>query len=160
MADKMVRAMAYLNRLPVAVSGAGGHNQTLRAACECYRFGLSKSEAAEALAWYNEYRCQPKWSAHELAHKLADAERIVSGAGQGGKHLGPAPARNYQRGAHKPFVAPPPPARKVKIVTPFRPVWEVSEAEEEARWASVAATLGITLVEFDERCGVEVERVA
>lgn len=153
MADTLTRAMAYLDRLPVAVSGQGGHNATLRAACECIRFGLSDGEAWQALQWFNDYRCQPKWSEHDLRHKLADARKMVSGGGQVGKHIGPA--RTGSRLARQ-FVPPPAPARKVKVVAPFRPLWEVSEAEEEARWANVAATLGLTLAEFDARCGVEV----
>lgn len=51
-------------------------------------------------------------------------------------------------------VAPAAPRRKVQPVTPFRPIWDVSEAEEEARWAAVAASLGLTLAEFDAQCGV------
>lgn len=152
MADTLTRAMAYLDRLPVAVSGQGGHNATLRAACECVRFGLSDADAWEALQWFNDYRCQPKWSEHELRHKLADARKIVSGGGQVGQHLG---RPRYGNRPARVFVAPAPPRRKVQTVTPFRPVWEVSEAEEEERWAAVAATLGLTLAEFDARCGVE-----
>lgn len=155
MADTLTRAMAYLDRLPVAVSGQGGHNATLRAACECMRFGLSDGEAWEALQWFNDYRCQPKWSEHELKHKLADARRIVTGNGQAGKHLGPARGWKDNR-QPRAFVPPPTPRRKVQPAMPFRPVWDVSEAEEEARWAAVAASLGLTLAEFDARCGVEV----
>lgn len=156
MADTLTRTMAYLDRLPVAVSGAGGHNATLRAACECFRFGLSDGEAWEALQWFNEYRCQPKWSEHELRHKLADARKIVSGGGQAGKHLGPARTWKGNRPART-FTPPPAPARRVAVAAPRpRPVWDVSEAEEEARWVAVAATLDLTLAEFDARCGVEV----
>lgn len=160
MADKMTRVMAYLDRLPVAVSGAGGHNMTLRAACECYRFGLSKAEAAQALDWYNENRCQPKWSANELAHKLNDAARIVGGAGQSGKRLGPEPARGFGRTQHKGFVPPPAPRRKVQVAHKVVPVVQRSAADEEAWWAGVAATMGLTLAEFDERCGLEVGETA
>ncbi len=148
--------MAYLDRLPVAVSGAGGHNATLRAACECFRFGLSEAEAWGCLQWFNEYRCQPKWSEHELRHKLADARKIVSGGGQAGKHLGTQYQGRGNRQART-FTPPPAPARRVIVTAPKpRPVWDVSEAEEEARWARTAARLGLTLAEFDARCGVEV----
>ena len=68
------RAMAYLEKLPDAIEGSGGHNATLRAACECIRFGLSGSEIQEAMGWFNDNRCRPKWSAKELAHKIESAQ--------------------------------------------------------------------------------------
>lgn len=72
------RCLAYLATLPPAVSGSGGHNATLRAACECVRFGLTDSEAMQALGEFNR-RCQPAWSEHELAHKLASARKLALG---------------------------------------------------------------------------------
>lgn len=66
--------LAYLAKLPGAVSGSGGHSATLRAACECIRFGLTDGEAMTALAEYNR-RCSPPWSERELAHKIADARK-------------------------------------------------------------------------------------
>lgn len=151
--DTLARALAYLDKLPVAVSGAGGHNATLRAACECFRFGLTPAEAWEALQWFNTYRCQPAWSEHELRHKLADAQKIVSGGGQMAKHIGGSRRPSVART----FVAPPAPTRRVRsAAVPVVPIWDVSEAEEERRWARVADDLGLTLAEFDERCGVEV----
>jgi hypothetical protein len=78
------RALAYLDKLPPAISGSGGHNATLRAACECVRFGLSEGEAWQALQWFNAHRCQPAWSEKELRHKLADAQKIVAASGQAG----------------------------------------------------------------------------
>ena len=71
------RAMAYLEKLPPAIAGSGGHDATLRAACECIRFGLSDSEIAEAMNWYNVNRCKPEWKPKELAHKIASAKRLA-----------------------------------------------------------------------------------
>lgn len=94
------RCLAYLNQLPPAVSGSGGHNATLRAACECVRFGLTDAEGMQALSAYNR-RCQPPWAERELAHKLASARKIASnetgtrGAGQ----RGPKAARTFDRAA-------------------------------------------------------------
>lgn len=156
MADKVSRAMAYLEKLPVAVSGGGGHNATLRAACECFRFGLSEGEAWECLQWFNTYRCQPAWSEHELKHKLASAQAMTAKGGQVAKHLGGQ--RGYNRPARQ-FVAPPTPTKRVTVAQPVKvvmPCWDVSEAEEERRWARVAAELGYTLEEYDVRCGNEV----
>lgn len=66
---------AYLAKLPFAVSGAGGHPATLRAACECVRFGLSDGDALALLREWNGTHCQPPWTEKELAHKLTDARR-------------------------------------------------------------------------------------
>lgn len=66
--------LAYLDILPPAISGSGGHNATFRAACECVRFGLTDAEALAALRRYNA-RCSPPWSERELQHKLDSARR-------------------------------------------------------------------------------------
>lgn len=69
------RAIAYLRKCPPAISGSGGHNATLRAACECVRFGLSDIEMWDAMSWYNENRCQPIWTEKELRHKIDTAKQ-------------------------------------------------------------------------------------
>jgi hypothetical protein len=68
------RAAAYLDRIPPAISGSGGHSQTYAAATAMvHGFGLDP-EAAFSLLWdrYNP-RCQPPWSEKELRHKVGDA---------------------------------------------------------------------------------------
>ena len=68
------RAAAYLDRIPPAISGSGGHSQTYAAATAMvHGFGLDP-EAAFSLLWdrYNP-RCQPPWSEKELRHKVSDA---------------------------------------------------------------------------------------
>ena len=67
-------ARAYLDKLPAAVSGTGGHKATLTAACWCVRFGLSDTDAMALLREYSA-RCTPPWTEKELAHKLAAAHR-------------------------------------------------------------------------------------
>lgn len=74
----LTQCLAYLAKLPPAVSGSGGHSATLRAACECVRFGLTDSEAMQALAEYNR-RCSPPWSERELAHKVTSARKLAGG---------------------------------------------------------------------------------
>lgn len=72
--DVLRRAAAYLDRIPPAVSGAGGHPQTYAAATAMvHGFGLDP-ETAFNLLWtrYNP-RCQPPWSEKELRHKVNDA---------------------------------------------------------------------------------------
>ncbi|MBK9126204.1 MAG: DUF3987 domain-containing protein [Phycisphaerales bacterium] len=68
------RAAAYLDRIPPAISGSGGHSQTYTAATAMvHGFGLDP-EAAFSLLW-NRYnpRCDPPWSEKELRHKVTDA---------------------------------------------------------------------------------------
>lgn len=73
--DASSRAAKYLERIPPAVSGQGGHNQTFNAACILVLgFGLSVDEAYPLLASWNQ-QCQPPWSEKELRHKLDDARK-------------------------------------------------------------------------------------
>lgn len=71
-------ARAYLDKLPPAISGAGGHPATFRAACEIVRFGLGDADALALLRDYNR-RCSPPWTEKELLHKLTDARRKAGG---------------------------------------------------------------------------------
>jgi P4 family phage/plasmid primase-like protien len=69
------RARLYLDKVPPAVSGQGGHNQTFRAACVLVQgFNLSAEEAMPLLKEWNE-SCQPPWAGKELLHKLRSAEK-------------------------------------------------------------------------------------
>ena len=138
------RVLAYLEKLPPAVSGSGGHNATLRVACECYRFGLSDSEALEALEWFNAYRCSPPWKSHELRHKLDDARKIVSATGEANsKARGSRPVRVFR-----------PPSSNGSQPADTRPICQRSAAEEEIWWAKVALERGMTLETFDRRAGL------
>src|SRR6516165_235606 len=67
------RVWAYLDRCDPAISGQRGHDTTFRVSCALVRgFGLSRSEALQALAYYNQ-KCVPAWSQEELEHKIDDA---------------------------------------------------------------------------------------
>jgi putative DNA primase/helicase len=79
--DRVARCRKYLEKLPPAVSGQGGHNQTMQAACDCYRFDLADGEAWALLTEYNT-RCVPPWSEKELRHKLDDARKTVTADGE------------------------------------------------------------------------------
>ncbi len=69
------RARAYLARIPGAVSGSGGHNDTFHAACVLVNgFALSVAEALPLLLEWNS-TCQPPWSEADLRHKLTDADK-------------------------------------------------------------------------------------
>lgn len=76
------RAAKYLQHVPPAVSGQGGHNQTFRAACVLViGFGLSPDRAYPILDGWNQ-SCQPPWSEKDLRHKLSDADKHSGERGQ------------------------------------------------------------------------------
>jgi len=72
---RIERARRYVDRLPPAISGSGGHNQTLATACRLVEFGLSEEEAWQVLMGWNETHCRPPWDEADLRHKLTDAFR-------------------------------------------------------------------------------------
>jgi hypothetical protein len=83
------RCRKYLQCVPDAVSGNHGHARTFRAACECFRFGLTMTNARAVMQWFNETKTPPddKWSEEELEHKLHDAYTIIEQEGQLGCRL-------------------------------------------------------------------------
>jgi len=70
--NHLERVRAYIAKMPGAISGAGGHDQTFAVACALVKFGLSPDDAWPLLLEYNQ-RCQPQWNERELRHKLDDA---------------------------------------------------------------------------------------
>lgn len=72
-AERFDLARAYLGKVPHAVEGDGGDEQTLKAASVGYAYGLTKDEFWPALLWYNETRCDPKWDEVNLRKKLDNA---------------------------------------------------------------------------------------
>lgn len=72
--DVQSRAIAYLEKLPPAISGQGGHPATYTAAVALvHGFCIEPERALEILlACYNP-RCEPEWTEKELAHKVHDA---------------------------------------------------------------------------------------
>jgi hypothetical protein len=68
------RAAAYLERMPPAIAGSGGHAATFNAAAALLRgFAMSEADALPILTAWNQSHCQPPWSLPELRHKLKDA---------------------------------------------------------------------------------------
>ena len=88
-ASVLDRAARYLEKVPPAIAGEGGHNQAFRAACVLiHDFDLSVDEARPLFTgWCNS--CQPPWSNAEIEHKLEQADRA---AGPRGKLLADQPA--------------------------------------------------------------------
>ena len=68
------RALAYLDAMPPAISGQGGHNTTYAAATVLvHGFGIPPDRALELLLAHYNPRCQPPWTEKELRHKVEDA---------------------------------------------------------------------------------------
>jgi len=107
------RARAYLAKMPDAVSGAGGHNQTFAAACKLVKFGLTPDKAWPLLLEYNQ-RCQPQWSERELKHKLDDAFRRAT------TRAGLVPRHSRFRFVDKPKVKIDPPIAVENFLKGFR----------------------------------------
>jgi hypothetical protein len=72
--DVLRRARSYLERLPGAIAGSGGHDQTWDAVIKVVRgFALDEQAALQLfLADYNP-RCEPPWEEKDLQHKIRDA---------------------------------------------------------------------------------------
>lgn len=70
----MKRASAYLARIPGAVAGNNGHDQTWDAALAMVRgFGLGEAGGLSLLSSDYNHRCDPPWEEKDLAHKAHDA---------------------------------------------------------------------------------------
>lgn len=83
-AHRLERASKYLAAMPGAISGAGGHACTFKAATALVRgFALEPDDALRLLAEEFNVRCSPPWSPWELKHKIKSAlqkARIPFGA--------------------------------------------------------------------------------
>jgi Bifunctional DNA primase/polymerase, N-terminal/Protein of unknown function (DUF3987) len=72
--DVELRAIAYLNAMPPAIAGSGGHSQTYAAATALvHGFGLDPAESLAILIHHYNPRCNPPWSDKELQHKVNQA---------------------------------------------------------------------------------------
>jgi hypothetical protein len=72
---RVYRARLWIQKVPGAVSGQGGHNATYRVACHLVqRFGLSAAEAMPLFLEWND-TCKPPWRFNDLSRKLNDASQ-------------------------------------------------------------------------------------
>lgn len=102
------RARSYLMRIPPAISGSGGHAQTLIAAEHMVRgFGLDDGTAMSLLCEWNR-TCSPPWSERELQHKIREARKAGT-AVEMGAHLRDDRAASFRPVAVAPRIAPRPP---------------------------------------------------
>jgi hypothetical protein len=73
-AHRLDRARAYLEKMPGAISGSGGHAATFKAAVAMVRgFGLEPDDALRLLIEIHNPLCAPPWSLGELRHKVRQA---------------------------------------------------------------------------------------
>ena len=76
------RIRLYLEKLPAAIAGSGGHAKTFDAAFTLVKgFALSVDDARPFLSEFNA-RCLPPWSEKELEHKLQSADRVPDRQGR------------------------------------------------------------------------------
>jgi hypothetical protein len=145
------RALAYLEKLPPAIQGSGGHAATWQAALVCRRFGLTESEMWQAMSWYNENRCQPPWSEKELRHKMSSAAKVQIARPLGqSRHAGPVGRPVSEADLRERMERR---RAKRQRAEALAPICQHSEAEEDAWWAAVAAERGADLADWDRHGG-------
>ena len=72
--DVKQRSITYLNAMPPAISGSGGHSQTYAAATALvHGFGIEPATSLVLLTDHYNPRCIPPWSDKELQHKVNQA---------------------------------------------------------------------------------------
>ena len=81
------RARRYVERMPPAIAGSGGHVATMKVARACATgFGLDEGDVLALLREYNA-RCSPPWSERELQHKAREATNKPDPKGHAPGHL-------------------------------------------------------------------------
>lgn len=73
---KLERARRYLQKIPGAVSGAGGHTQTFNAVAHVmFGFDLDDEAVFDLVASEYNPRCDPSWSEKDLRHKIQSCRK-------------------------------------------------------------------------------------
>jgi hypothetical protein len=110
------RALRYLDKLPPAIAGSGGHSAAFRAATALvHGFALPEAEALAVLRQWNTSHCQPPWSEAELRHKIRSALAKASEKPPG-YLLGTDPQKVIHHGPPAPPPAPTWPARNADAI--------------------------------------------
>lgn len=77
-----LRAMRYLENIPPAISGQGGHDHTFKTALKLVGgYNLTDEEAFEIMTMWNQ-SCQPPWSESELRRKISEAQKNATNRGR------------------------------------------------------------------------------
>lgn len=102
-AGTVERCWAYVSKMPDAISGQHGHDATFAAACQCFHFGLSDSEARQVMDRFNTSKTgNEQWSDDDLKKKLSDAKASVEAEGKVGSKLQADADSNSQQSVTKP----------------------------------------------------------
>ncbi len=139
------RARQYLAKIPGAVSGQGGHNQTFSVACALVNgFALSEYDAYALLSEYNQ-RCAPPWSERELKHKIASAAMVQHDKPRG-HLLGEGKlVENYHQFAHRTKPKVDPATATENFLRGFRctefDLWSASPITPPSDWRLGAAVM-------------------
>jgi predicted P-loop ATPase len=92
-ADLVERAKAYVDKMPAAVAGDGGHDQTFVVALKLiHGFQLSDKQAMVIFRGYGA-RCKPPWTEKELLHKLQSARRDANDPAAIARQINPTPGK-------------------------------------------------------------------
>ncbi|HEY1684297.1 MAG TPA: hypothetical protein VGG19_06015 [Tepidisphaeraceae bacterium] len=75
-ATRITRCAKYLDKLPASISGQGGHDRLLAAACSTVRFGLEDGIALDLLHRFNR-RANPPWGDRDIERKLSEAHKLA-----------------------------------------------------------------------------------
>lgn len=93
--EMLERCWRYIQKMRNAISGQDGSGATYAAACRCFEFGLTDSEASEVIRRFNASKTGgEQWNDKELDHKLSDARKKVTAAGKFASMIQEQPHRN------------------------------------------------------------------
>lgn len=93
--EQLKRALAYLEKVPPAISGSGGHNALFAATCwMMHGFGLDDATVRSLIVGHYNDRCDPPWSERDLDHKIREA-RENADTGKWRIEDRPAPQKKY-----------------------------------------------------------------
>ena len=124
------RARAYVDKIPSAVAGQEGHNQTFAAACALvHGFALDESDALTVLREYST-RCLPPWNEIALAHKINSAAEAPHNKPRG-HLLGPCLTSSISTGTFAP----------AKLSRPLSPPRASQVKYDETKLRALAAKL-------------------
>jgi hypothetical protein len=118
------RAVAYLAKMPPAISNQGGHDQTMEAArVVAWGFDLGAETAYHILAAHYNLRCQPPWTEKELRHKCQEADSVPFGKPRGWLLVNGQGNHTPNKSSNKQGANPSPQCTtlRVRTVAPYEP---------------------------------------
>ncbi len=147
--DLPSRIRAYVDKMPVAVSGQGGSNACLAVACVLiWGWDLPPGEAMIYLEEYSQ-KCSPPWTHKELEHKLRSAEKFPPDDGKARGYLLKGSRQSHSSRAADPDAPKAAPKKEVK-----REEW--ARVDRKAVDAFVAGVPPLDSAWFARRSPVEV----